>query len=464
MPESRTESALASWSVAQCPFTIEYSPRVMDEIRLAVVDAFYSLPRGGAEIGGILLGRLESRRLIISDFRALECEHATGPSFVLSPRDQTRLAELLASARGKQNPTQPVGWYHSHTRSDIFLSPADLDIHQRFFPEPWQVALVLKPHTFQPTRAGFFFHESSGSMRATASYQEFALEPLTAKPHPSPSADPAPSHSTAAALRRVSDQLAPVIPIVAEPPPEPRPSIPRLETAPAAPAVEPEPPALEPEPEPLTERELAPPRFTQVEPVRSWRWLKRAAVVAAMVVIGPLVFETRNYWLAPLMNRTASAPAAQKPLYIGLSTLDADGQLQIRWDRDAPAVRNANGGTLVIEDGGPPRVVTIDPAHLRTGSFTYGRQSERVDVAVTLHTPDGQSVREVTTYLGKLPNRQPPPEDPGTRKDRDALAKQLESQKAQTKRLQKSVEDMHAEMKREQQRKRLEKQSPDTVK
>ena len=71
-------------------------------------------------------------------------------------------------------------------------------------------------------------------------------------------------------------------------------------------------------------------------------------------------------------------------------------------------------------------------------------QHLEADVAVTLHTPDGQSVREVTTYLGKLPNRQPPPEDPGTRKDRDALAKQLESQKAQTKRLQKSVEDMRA--------------------
>ena len=36
-----------------------------------------------------------------------------------------------------------MGWYHSHTRSEIFLSDADLEIHNRYFPEPWQVALVL---------------------------------------------------------------------------------------------------------------------------------------------------------------------------------------------------------------------------------------------------------------------------------------------------------------------------------
>ena len=54
-------------------------PKVLDDIRLAVVDAFFSLPRGGAEIGGILLGRRERDRVIITDSAALECEHAFGP-------------------------------------------------------------------------------------------------------------------------------------------------------------------------------------------------------------------------------------------------------------------------------------------------------------------------------------------------------------------------------------------------
>src|SRR5437016_1566235 len=144
------DSATSTWSVPQCPFTIEYAPRVLDDIRLAVVDAFFSLPRGGAEIGGILLGKYEKGRLQILDFAALPCEHLSGPSFVLSPRDHTQLAEMLASARGNPKGAQPVGWYHSHTRSEIYMSEADLEIHKRYFPEPWQIALVLKPHTFHP--------------------------------------------------------------------------------------------------------------------------------------------------------------------------------------------------------------------------------------------------------------------------------------------------------------------------
>src|SRR5580704_12094511 len=150
--EHGIETAVGEWIAPQCPFRIEYSPRVLDDIRLAVVDAFFSLPRGGAEIGGILLGTHEPGRVAISGYLALDCEHSTGPSFTLSSNDEAQLSELLASSPGKV-----VGWYHSHTRSEIFLSEADMALHNRFFPEPWQVALVMKPHTFEPMRMGFFF-------------------------------------------------------------------------------------------------------------------------------------------------------------------------------------------------------------------------------------------------------------------------------------------------------------------
>src|SRR5580698_6905904 len=140
--EHGIETAVGEWIAPQCPFRIEYSARVLDDIRLAVVDAFFSLPRGGAEIGGILLGQHDAGRVLISGFEALDCEHATGPSFTLSARDLSLLAEMTAAARRNPPNLQPVGWYHSHTRSEIFLSDADQDIHNRFFPEPWQVALV----------------------------------------------------------------------------------------------------------------------------------------------------------------------------------------------------------------------------------------------------------------------------------------------------------------------------------
>src|SRR5437763_14961986 len=109
MTGSGTDSAAITWGVPECPFTIEASARVLDDIRLAVTDAFFSLPRGGAEIGGILLGTFANGCLRITDYAALECEHAYGPSFSLSPPDEKRLAELLY-AHTDRGGIGPVGW------------------------------------------------------------------------------------------------------------------------------------------------------------------------------------------------------------------------------------------------------------------------------------------------------------------------------------------------------------------
>jgi hypothetical protein len=40
----------------------------------------------------------------------------------------------------------------------------------------WQVALVVRPSTSQPARAGFFWRERDGLIHASASYHEFRLE------------------------------------------------------------------------------------------------------------------------------------------------------------------------------------------------------------------------------------------------------------------------------------------------
>ena len=39
-----------------------------------------------------------------------------------------------------------VGWYHSHPHLGVFMSSDDLEIQRAFFPEPWQLGLVIDPH------------------------------------------------------------------------------------------------------------------------------------------------------------------------------------------------------------------------------------------------------------------------------------------------------------------------------
>jgi proteasome lid subunit RPN8/RPN11 len=443
MTEKDTESDPATWKAPQCPFTIEYSPRTLDDIRLAVADAFFSLPRGGAEIGGILLGRRLKGRLTIEDYVALECEHAFGPSFALSPRDQDRLAELLATAEQNPDRLKPVGWYHSHTRSEIFLSEADQDLHNRYFPEPWQVALVLKPHTFHATRAGFFFREPDGSIHGTASYQEFELAPLAVRQLPSGVA-PATESAPFVRLGRGPDPGGAVIAVEAE------------EAAQeAAPATEPA-SEMQPGDAPL-------PSFLAPPAGRKSRWFVAVLAITIGLAILAAAYQTRNLWLPGLTAMFRNAPE----LSVGLNVTDSDGQLQIQWDGNSPTVRQATNAILEIDDGLVPWEVQLDARHLRAGTFVYGRQSERVDIKLAIHLVGGQQAHGATSFLGRLPERKPPPEDPEIRKQRDALAEEaaklksdLAAEVARTRKLANSLDEVKKAL-QEQQRKRMENQSPE---
>jgi proteasome lid subunit RPN8/RPN11 len=462
---TQLSTQLSTWTAPECPFTIEYSPRALDDIRLAVVDAFFSLPRGGAEIGGILCGNWDGGRLTITDYAALDCEHAFGPSFALSPRDETQLSGLLAAS--SRNGSRPVGWYHSHTRSEIFLSDADQEIHRRFFPEPWQVALVLKPHTFHPARAGFFFRDSSGGIHAEASYAEFVLEPLAVRPAPS------------GAPSKVEPEPAP------DPVPEPM-LISRSDPQPASPALpaQPKESAQPKEPEQPKERAqlrepaqptepVAPlplPKLSGMPARSSRRWpMVVAAVLLACCALGAAAYWKRALWLPrvqAMAPRRAPAPVSPPPP-LGLNTIDSEGQLQIRWDRNSPAVERAASGVLSIGAGGPSRQeIPLDKAHLLSGVFTFARQTERVDVSLGLTQPDGRSSREVTMFVGKLPDSKPA-EDPALQEERDNLTKQvakmetdLDAEIARNAKLQKSMDQLSKQL-HAQQRSRLLNQAPD---
>lgn len=464
MSEAGTGRGLKSWSVPQCPFTIEYSPVVFDDIRLAVVDAFCSLPRGGAEIGGVLMGRCTDGKLTIAGYAPLECEHAHGPSFTLSSSDEARLKELIDRSPAEFPGLLPVGWYHSHTRSEIFLSEADLALHERYFPEPWQVALVLKPHTLQPTRAGFFFREASGEIRTSGTYLEFAIEAL---PMYAPGAAPVEFASLAERPRVVRLERNPSIGVPASdpepaeapasdpPPPPAQRATPEEPAPPAAPAPE------ESAPEP------PPPHFLLQQETPSNRWAKVLLTVAILGAAGAGGYYTRAAWLPRLLSAVQPLPAVAgtgQPL--GLRTLDRDGQLQIGWNRNAEAVRRAVDATLEISDGSMlPQSITLDQQHLENGSFTYARQNERVDVKLTVHPPNGRPVSDSSTFLGKLPERPPataPVEDPAVRQQREAISEEtkklksdLQRQAARTQRLEHDLKTVQEELRKEQQRRML---------
>jgi proteasome lid subunit RPN8/RPN11 len=398
--ETALEDAARTWKVQECPCIIEYSTRVLDDIRRAVVDAFYSVPRGGAEIGGILLGRFSGGKISIQDYQALDCEHAKGPSFTLSPTDQAQLARMVTAAAGNGNGLRVVGWYHSHTRSEIFLSQADQDIHQTFFPEQWQVALVLRPHTFEPVRCGFFFREAEGAIRCEASYQEFELEPLTMRP--APAADAAPRQSAAGPLS---------IPPPARPVhPESEPAGPLI-TGAAEVGAEPEVPIAHEMELPLTEAEEEASVAIPTPPAKdghgkTYRVLKTAGwlilallVLALGILFGTPSFRERGSRIWSAISHPPAQADPTSPVSLGLRAERQNGDLKLTWNRQSAAVLSATSGVLEIGDGNASRKIPLDPSQIRNGSILYAPTTGQIQMQLRVSGPEATTSESVLIIL-----------------------------------------------------------------
>ena len=66
------------------------------------------------------------------------------------------VADGFASSGGDPEPSRrvPPGWCHSHTRSEAALTGADLELHERYFPELWHVAIIVRPEAGDPRVRG----------------------------------------------------------------------------------------------------------------------------------------------------------------------------------------------------------------------------------------------------------------------------------------------------------------------
>src|SRR5579863_3840117 len=169
----------ASWCVPEYPGAIEYPFEVMDEIRAFACDELLQLSHGGKEVGGVLFGTRREDLIRILTWRPIACDYTQGESLLLSFNDRMNLAVQLELARQNADlkDLRPLGWFVSHMQDSVSLSASDLEIYNGFFPEAWQVALVICPKGGGRAQAGFFVREGD-KLQAEGSYQCFDLKPL----------------------------------------------------------------------------------------------------------------------------------------------------------------------------------------------------------------------------------------------------------------------------------------------
>lgn len=131
------------------------------------------------EMGGWLVGKWRCDRRSSEQFIIIEAilpaPHTRQGSAYLTFTQDTQLA--LHDALEQRYPGKElVGWYHTHPRMGVFLSSYDTWLHNHFFPAPYQVALVIEPHS---ASGGFFIRQPDGALDPRRFYGFYELCPAS---------------------------------------------------------------------------------------------------------------------------------------------------------------------------------------------------------------------------------------------------------------------------------------------
>ena len=417
-------SGFYGWEVAQKPIAARISLELVDKLEHAVVESFRSLNSRGSEIGGVLLGSVQSgspTRVTIEGYELIPCDYTRGPLYRFSEADVERLdrtVQQLSSGKG----LRVVGFFRSHTRKGLGLDTEDIAFLTAHFRDPHQIALLIRPFASKASTAGIFFWEN-GTIHNEASYLEFPFrrselqngvrneanrpsENKTTAPEPAnPTAEPAPPRAPAraqivpiASRREIS---MPPSPAPAEPmetkaertsePKVERTSEPKVERT-SEPKVE---RASEPKAERSPERESLPrdperPPLAELvlPPLERARrggkliWIIGASA-AALLLSGVLIypgFGHKAKRAAPIPGQDSSA--------LSLRVERSAGELLLSWNRDSESIKNATGAVLSISDGDQHENVNLDLAQLRNGSIVYSPTGSDVTFQLAVNGPN----------------------------------------------------------------------------
>ncbi|HJT90281.1 MAG TPA: hypothetical protein VJ732_20560, partial [Bryobacteraceae bacterium] len=198
---------------------MKLSLELVERLEHEVVESFRSLDSRGSEIGGLLLGSVQSgnpARVSIEGYELIPCDYARGPLYRFSEADVERFEKTIAqhNASGGQ---RVVGFFRSHTRKGLALDAEDLAFFTPHFREPHQVALLIRPYASKASTAGIFIWEN-GTIKGEASYQEFPFRraDLQNPARPEAAEPAAESPAGGAALHHPAEPAQPKPPVRAQ--------------------------------------------------------------------------------------------------------------------------------------------------------------------------------------------------------------------------------------------------------
>lgn len=336
------------------PLFLKINTSLVDRLETAALEGLWAVPKRGAEVGGILIGKIVAgleKTIVLEDSEPVQCEHRRGPSYLLSEGDRRRLEDTIARARTRPD-RRVVGYYRSHTRDNFSLDDEDTEIFSTYFGDPDSVFLLIRPSATKVSSAGVFLW-GEGRLRRDTCYLQlpFSLKEML-KNGPG----------------RLESGKAE----------EQAPASARSQAGPARP--------------PLRAR-LLPNR------VNSPRlWMSLAAVLALIIAL-------LEYRTLQILHAQSALASGKDSGSLALRVEKSGEYLHVNWNRAAAAIVNARRATLSITDGPYRKELALGPDDLRRGSVAYAPSTGDVDFRLELRTSESRTVAESVRVLNSAPGR-----------------------------------------------------------
>lgn len=378
---TETVNPFLTWAPPGTGLVIQLDYGAMDRMNVEAMRGFGVTRRRGTETGGLLLGRIDRKAkspvIHIQDFEVVPCEYAFGPSYVLSPLDEQRFQKAVAKWQPSlEQDLYAVGCFRSHTRDGFALDESDASVFREFFPDPLDVALLVKPFATRAAIAGFFLKEK-GVLATSGTLLEFKFE--SPMPGPVEVEPPKPAAVVPVAVAAASSSRPVVV-------------TPRSETpVPTAP-----------------ERELF---AAQMQPASPWlQRLSWGAFYVALLAFGAACgYEYAGRTLLQARSATAAGSPVGLPnadLYsIQLQTSKAGSSVLVKWDRNSAAIQAALYGVLTVTEGGSSKPVKLGFAELRNGTAMYPAGDRETRFRLEIFFKDNRSFAETVVYAGSADSR-----------------------------------------------------------
>lgn len=396
-----------------------------------VSEGLRAVPRGGAEVGGLILGRRSPAIIQAESLVPIPIEYYFGPSFRLSDSDLKTLEELMASLQ-KDPSNVIVGFYRSRTRNDSLSEESEsavltaLQQAHTSFASDFHYYVVFTPTSRTTMTASASFRKDEGWddwQHVTLVVNFRSAQPIEFPPPKTPQAPG--SQVAQPAARTAPPPPAESQPLpVAEPSPEQQPEPPPIQTAEPRilPAAETETHVSQPTAElysrPLEGWALAEP-LADNPPEGKGRsrllWYAAIAVLLAAIALGTyLRIGPASLSQAPLSSALSTTPqpatlpvtevkstAAPAPAAVStgfLASREGSGW-KLTWDPAAVGALHPVGAVLSIRDGSNKQQMNLTPSDLTGANIFYTPHSNDLLFSLNIVVPGGQSVEEHVRVL-----------------------------------------------------------------